>query len=89
MPLIEIIRDPRQNIHLRSGDVVTALFQSNSFTALGASGRNEEIDFEAQGITLAQALGRIGGLQDMRFGPAARDCRARRTARCRSSTVPT
>lgn len=66
MPLIEIIRDPRQNIHLRSGDVVTALFQSNSFTALGASGRNEEIDFEAQGITLAQALGRIGGLQDMR-----------------------
>jgi polysaccharide export outer membrane protein len=33
---------------------------------LGATTRNEEINFEAQGITLAQALGRVGGLQDMR-----------------------
>ncbi len=66
MPLDDIIQDPRQNILLRPGDVVTALFQPNSFTALGASGRNEEIDFEAQGISLAQALGRIGGLQDAR-----------------------
>ena len=66
MPLDAIIQDPKQNILLQPGDVLTALFQPNSFTALGASNKNEEINFEAQGITLAQALGRIGGLQDSR-----------------------
>jgi polysaccharide export outer membrane protein len=46
--------------------VITALFQPLSFTVLGATGKNEEINFEAQGITLAQALARAGGLNDAR-----------------------
>jgi polysaccharide export outer membrane protein len=37
-----------------------------SFTALGATGKNDEINFEAQGVTLAQALARVGGVQDSR-----------------------
>ncbi|WP_186208730.1 polysaccharide biosynthesis/export family protein [Burkholderia gladioli] len=65
-PLDTVIRDPRQNVPLRAGDVVTALFQPYSFIAFGATGKNEEINFEAQGITLAQALARSGGLQDSR-----------------------
>lgn len=65
-PLETIIKDPRQNIRLQPDDVVTALFQPYSFTALGATGANAEIAFEATGITLAQALGRAGGLQDSR-----------------------
>lgn len=66
LALDTIIRDPKQNIVLQPGDVITALFQSSSFTVLGATGKNEEINFEAQGITLTQALGRAGGLQDTR-----------------------
>ena len=66
MPLDLIIRDPRQNIALQAGDVVTAMFQPLSFMVLGATGRNEELPFEAQGITLSQALARAGGLQDAR-----------------------
>jgi polysaccharide biosynthesis/export protein len=66
LPLQTVIRDPRQNIPLHAGDVVTALFQPYSFMALGATGKNEEVTFEAQGITLAQALARSGGLQDSR-----------------------
>lgn len=66
MPLEAIIRDPKQNIVLHAGDVVTATFQPLSFTVLGATGKNEEINFEAQGISLAQALARAGGLQDAR-----------------------
>lgn len=69
LPLQTIIGDPRQNIALHPGDVVTALFQPLSFTALGATGKNEEINFEAPGITLAQALARAGGLLDMRSNP--------------------
>ena len=69
MPLDSIIRDPKQNVALARGDVVTAMFQPLSFTALGATGKNEEINFEAQGISLAQALARTGGLRDERSDP--------------------
>lgn len=66
LPLESVIRDTHQNVPLVAGDVVTALFQPYSFTALGAAGKNQEVNFEAQGITLAQALARAGGLQDSR-----------------------
>ncbi len=66
LPLETIIRDPRQNVPILPGDVVTALFQPYSFTALGATGANAEVNFETQGITLAQALARTGGLIDSR-----------------------
>lgn len=65
----DLIRDPRQNITLRSDDVVTALYQPYSFTVIGATGKNDEVRFEGVGLTLAQALGRVGGLQDMRADP--------------------
>jgi polysaccharide biosynthesis/export protein len=66
LPLDTVIRDPRQNVVLQPGDVVTALHVPYSFTVLGATGKNAEIDFEGQGISLAQALARAGGLQDAR-----------------------
>lgn len=66
LPLDTIIRDPKQNVVLQAGDVLTVLHQPNSFTVLGATGRNEEVNFEAQGISLAQALARSGGLNDAR-----------------------
>jgi polysaccharide biosynthesis/export protein len=70
LPLETIIQDPKQNVSLQSGDVITALFQPLSFTALGASGKNDEINFETQGISLAQALARSGGLIDSRSNPS-------------------
>ncbi len=66
LPLETIIRDPGQNIPLQPGDIITALFQPLSFVALGATGKNEEINFEAQGISLSQALARAGGVNDAR-----------------------
>jgi polysaccharide export outer membrane protein len=64
--LEKVIQDPKQNIKLYPGDVVTAYYQPLSFTALGATGKNDEINFEAQGVTLAQAMARVGGVQDAR-----------------------
>jgi polysaccharide biosynthesis/export protein len=69
MPLAAVIERGENNIVLSRDDVVTVLFQPYSFTVLGAAGRNDEVRFEAFGITLAQALGRIGGLQDGRANP--------------------
>ena len=66
LPLDMVITDPLQNIVLQPGDVITALHQPFSLTVLGATGRNEELNFETQGLTLAQTLARAGGLQDNR-----------------------
>jgi polysaccharide export outer membrane protein len=66
MPLDAVVRDPAQNVVLQPGDIVTAIFQPYSFIALGAVGQNAEVPFEGGGISLAQAIGRIGGLRDDR-----------------------
>ena len=66
MALEKIIQDPKQNIRLSPGDVITTFFQPYSFTALGATGKNDEISFVAQGISLTQAMARVGGMQDQR-----------------------
>jgi len=64
LPLQTVIQDPAQNIRLRPGDIVTALFQPFSFTSLGATGTSAEVPFEGTGLTLSQALGRVGGLKN-------------------------
>lgn len=69
MPLDKIIDDPEQNLQLAPGDVVAALFQPWTYSVLGATGRNQEVPFEAAGISLAQALSRTGGLNDARADP--------------------
>ncbi|MDH6299948.1 polysaccharide biosynthesis/export family protein [Polynucleobacter sphagniphilus] len=66
MPLETIIKSPKDNIILAPGDVITSYFQPFSFTALGATSQNQEVTFEAQGISLVQALARVGGVQDTR-----------------------
>jgi len=66
MPLDTVISDPKQNIPLMPGDVVATLYQPKIFTVFGAVGRSQEVPFEAQGISLAQALARSGGLDDTR-----------------------
>ncbi len=69
MPLEAVVRDARHNIVLGRDDIVTAIFQPYSFVVLGAAGKNEEVRFEGTGLTLSQALGRLGGLQDARADP--------------------
>ncbi|WP_121118325.1 polysaccharide biosynthesis/export family protein [Croceibacterium ferulae] len=66
LPMNTVIRDPRQNITLKADDVVTAIFQPYSFVSMGATGLSAEIPFEATGLTLSQALGRVAGVQDAR-----------------------
>lgn len=65
----DILTDPRNNVVLQTGDVVTATYQPYSFTVLGAAGKNAEIPFEATGITLSQALGRVGGIASGQADP--------------------
>ena len=70
MPLESVIKDPKQNIYLNPGDVLIAMYQPWSFSVLGANnGAAKEINFEATGINLVQAMARIGGLNDNMANP--------------------
>ncbi|MGW8202151.1 polysaccharide biosynthesis/export family protein [Sphingomonas bisphenolicum] len=70
LPLETIIRDPRQNVVLAPGDIMSAYFQPLSFTALGAIGQSREVSFESTGLSLIEALGRVGGLHEDKANPA-------------------
>ena len=66
LALEDLVANPRQNILLRKGDIVTMVTNPNSFTAIGAVGRSQQIGFSVKGLSLAEAVGRMGGLQDRR-----------------------
>lgn len=64
IPLELVIKNPRYNINLAPGDIVTVYYKSQNAVFLGATEKNVDLEFEALGISLAQALGRVGGLKE-------------------------
>ncbi|MFE1602472.1 polysaccharide biosynthesis/export family protein [Methylobacterium sp. ID0610] len=70
VPLTAVVSNPRENIYLRPGDTLTLVRDPQTFLATGATGVNYEIPFQAEGITLAQALAKAGGLRDFQADPA-------------------
>lgn len=64
MALETLASTPTENIALRKGDVITLLDNPLSFTALGAVGRPYTIPFSAKGLSLAEAIGKMGGLDN-------------------------
>src|SRR3989440_2519970 len=72
--LSRVVHDPRENIFVRPNDVIFLTRESPSFTALGALnqnvfGFNSEIPFDVETLTLAQAIGKAGGLNDQQSDP--------------------
>ena len=73
--LSRVVHDPRENIFIRPNDVIFVTHESPTFTALGALnqnvfGFNSEIPFDVETLTLAQAIGKAGGLNDQQSDPA-------------------
>lgn len=64
--LDRIMREDRQNIRLSPDDQIMIDGEASSFTALGAFKSAGEFQFETGKMTLAQAVGRAGGLLDDR-----------------------
>jgi len=65
-PLDRVMREDRQNIRLSPDDQVMIDGDAASYTALGAFKSAGEFQFETGKLTLAQAVGRAGGLLDDR-----------------------
>ncbi|HEV7326857.1 MAG TPA: polysaccharide biosynthesis/export family protein [Bosea sp. (in: a-proteobacteria)] len=68
--MTRIVSDPRENIFVRSSDLITVVREPQTFIAYGATGRNAEIPFETDAIKLSQALAKAGGLIDNRSDPS-------------------
>ncbi|WP_234819978.1 MULTISPECIES: polysaccharide biosynthesis/export family protein [Rhodopseudomonas] len=73
--LSRIVHDPSENIFIRPNDVIFITREAPTFTALGALnqnvfGYNSELTFDVETLTLAQAIGKAGGLNDQQSDPA-------------------
>jgi len=73
--LSRVVHDPNENIFIRPNDVIFLTHEAPTFTALGALnqnvfGNNTEISFDVETLTLAQAIGKSGGLNDQQSDPA-------------------
>ena len=73
--LSRVVHDPRENIFIRPNDVIFVTHEAPTFTALGALnqnvfGFNSEIPFDVEALTLSQAMGKAGGLNDQQSDPA-------------------
>jgi polysaccharide biosynthesis/export protein len=70
IPMATLVSDPAENIYAWPGDVLTLILVPQSFSVLGATGTNAQLNFSAEKMNLAEALAKAGGLIDTRADPA-------------------
>jgi polysaccharide biosynthesis/export protein len=67
--LARVVRDNGQNIYLRPNDLLYVYSDPQIYTAFGATLRNATVPFTSDRLTLAEAVGAAGGLNDARADP--------------------
>jgi polysaccharide export outer membrane protein len=61
--------NPADNVYVRSGDTIIVSRRPESFVALGAQGKNGQFNFDADRVSISEALGKASGLSDLRANP--------------------
>jgi polysaccharide export outer membrane protein len=64
IPLRQLVSHPAEDIYAQPGDVLTLVRVPQTFSVFGATGRNAEIPFNAEQISMSEALGKSQGLRD-------------------------
>ena len=64
-----IIRNPTENIFVMPQDTLYVYREQRAFTAFGATGQSGQFKFDADKLTLADAVGKAGGLIDSQADP--------------------
>ncbi len=70
VPLQAVMDDQRENVFLQAGDVIGLVRDPQTFTAMGATGRNSVIPFDTLKLSLDEAVAKGGGLIDLQSDPA-------------------
>jgi polysaccharide export outer membrane protein len=68
--MIELVRDPANNLYVRGGDIIVLSREARSYIVFGAAGEEGRFDFEAEEMTVSDALGRARGILDNRASPS-------------------
>ena len=72
VPFGALLYEPANNIYVLPNDVIYVFSQPQTFVAFGASGGNQgQYKFDAWRITLAEAVGKHGGLADQQADPGS------------------
>lgn len=69
VPFDVLIGKPSENVYLGVGDTLYVVGEPKAFVALGAAGNQQRHEFGARALTLAEAVGKSGGLLDNRADP--------------------
>jgi len=64
VPYLAILGNPRENIYLSAGDVLTIVSLPRTFTVFGATFRTQEFPFPSDTVSLEEAVAAAGGLTD-------------------------
>ena len=70
-PFAALVNQPANNIFVRAQDTIYVFTEPRTFTAFGASGLQGHFPFAAWRVTLAEAIGKAGGLNDSLADPAS------------------
>jgi len=71
VPFENLVMNAANNIYVQPGDRIYVYREQQKFIALGATGQSGEFNFDAWRISLANAVGKAGGLIDAQADPDA------------------
>jgi polysaccharide export outer membrane protein len=71
IPFGDLIYEPANNIWAWPGDTIYVFRQPQTFLAFGASGQQGQFNFDAWRVSLAEAVGKAGGLLDIQADPGS------------------
>lgn len=71
VPFGALVYDPANNVYVHAYDTIYVYRQPQTFVAFGASGQQGQFNFEAWKISLAEGVGKSGGLNDTLADPAS------------------
>ena len=66
-----LIVQPENNIYIQPGDTLYVYSQQRTFIAFGATGQQGQFNFDQEELSLAEAVGKTGGLIDTQADPGS------------------
>jgi len=71
VPFGALVYDPSNNVYVHPYDTIYVYRQPQTFVAFGATGQQGQFNFEAWSLSLAEGVGKAGGLNDTLADPAS------------------
>ncbi|MDB5974299.1 MAG: polysaccharide export protein [Nevskia sp.] len=69
VPLPQVLHDPSEDIRLHPKDNLVIMRRPETYTVFGATAHNAQITFDADHLSLTEAVAKSGGLTDSRADP--------------------